>query len=75
MFRLLFLFSNLVISAPVPNHGKSVSYRVNTVMKYNGAGHIDLTSEDYPGGEQKSWDFDWDELNQSVRQNVSINIV
>ena len=71
MFRLLFLFSSLVISAPVPNHGKSVSYRVNTVMKYNGAGHIDLTSEDYPGGEQKSWDFDWDELNQSVRQNVS----
>ena len=40
-------------------------------MKYNGAGHIDLISEDYPGGEQKSWDFDWDELNQSVRQNVS----
>ena len=76
MFRLLFLFLSSVFPAPVPNHGKSVSYRVNTIMQYNGAGHIDLTSEDYPGGEQKSWDYDWDQLNSSVRQNVSeLNLV
>ena len=75
MFRLLFLFLSSVLTAPVPNHGKSVSYRVNTIMQYNGAGHIDLTSEDYPGGEQKSWDYDWDELNSSVRQNVRIKIL
>merc|ERR1712212_96058 len=70
MFRLFFLIG-ILYSAPVPNHGKSVSYRVNTVMKSNGGGHIDLTSEDYPGGEQKSWDYDWDELTITVKDNIN----
>ena len=48
--------------------------RINTIMQFNGAGHIDLTSEDYPGGDQKSWDYDWDEMNPSVHSNVSINL-
>ena len=74
MFRLFIVISGLVYSAPVPNHGKSVSYRINTIMQFNGAGHIDLTSEDYPGGDQKSWDYDWDEMNPSVHSNVSINL-